>query len=108
VRIAWIHIKQKGVVTVGQGQQQILNASEEVLNTDTSRRCQLRSVVRTLLCACVLALVPYDSVFTQAPAAERWGYDARIRPTRPGTSYPLAGLAMLRGGLRLAHLARRV
>jgi hypothetical protein len=57
VRIAWIQIKQKGVVTVCQGQQQILNASEEVLNTDTSRRCQLRSVVRTLLCACVVALV---------------------------------------------------
>ena len=56
MRIAWIQIKQKGVVTVCQGQQQILNASEEVLNTDTSRRCQLRSVVRTL-CACVVALV---------------------------------------------------
>jgi len=80
VRIAWIHIKQKGVVIVCQGQQQILNASEEVLNTDTSRHCQLRSVVRTLLCACVVALVPYDSVFGQAPATERWEYDARIRP----------------------------
>ena len=71
-----------------QGQQQIFNASEEVLNTDTSRRSQLRSVVRTLLFACLVALVPYDSVFAQAPATERWGYDARIRPDRPGTSYP--------------------
>ena len=37
---------------------------------------------------CVVALVPYDSVFAQAPATERCGYDARIRPDRPGTSYP--------------------
>jgi tetratricopeptide (TPR) repeat protein len=63
-------LKQKGVVTVCQEQQQIFNASEEVLNTATSRRCQLRSVKRTLLCACVVALVPYGSVFAQAPCME--------------------------------------
>ncbi len=64
MRIAWIHIKQKGVVTVCQGQQQILNASEEVLNTDTSRRSQLRSVVRTLLCACVFTTFTWKAAET--------------------------------------------
>jgi tetratricopeptide (TPR) repeat protein len=91
MRIAWIHIKQKGVVTVCQGQRQILNASEQVLNTDTSRRCQLFSVVRTLLCACVVALMPYGSVFAQAPAMERSEYDAQIGPDRPGARYPHLG-----------------
>src|SRR6476661_8841772 len=80
-----------GVVTVCQGQQQILNASEEVLNNDTSPRCQLRSVVRTFFCAWVVALVPYGSVFAQAPSMEHWGHDAQIRPDgpdRPGAIYP--------------------
>ena len=88
MRITWIHIKQKGVVTVCQGQQQILNASEHVLNSATSRRSQLRGVKRTLLCACVVTLVPYESVFAQAPCMERWEYDAQIRLDRPGTIYP--------------------
>jgi tetratricopeptide (TPR) repeat protein len=70
---------------MGQGQQQILNASEEVSNTVTSRHCQL---VRTLLCACAAALVPYGSVFAQTSCMERWGYDAQIRLDRPGTIYP--------------------
>jgi hypothetical protein len=91
VRIAWIHVKQKGVVTVCQAQQQILKASEQVLNTDTSRRCQLRSVVGILLCACVVALVLYGSVFAQAPSMERWGYDAQFGPDRPGAIYPHLG-----------------
>ena len=48
---------------MGQAQQQ--------LNNDTSRRRQLRSVVRILFCACVVALGPYGSAFGQAPEPPR-------------------------------------
>jgi tetratricopeptide (TPR) repeat protein len=84
-------LKQKGVVTVCQAPQHILKASEQVLNPDTSRRCQLRSVVRTLLCACVVVLVPNASVFAQAPYMERRGHDAQFGPDRPGAIFPNPG-----------------
>src|SRR5439155_6005961 len=66
----------------------ILNTSEQVMNFGSSRRCRLRSVVGTLLCAYVVALPPYGSVFAQAPSKERWEYDAPIGPDRPGAIYP--------------------
>jgi tetratricopeptide (TPR) repeat protein len=75
---------------MSHAQQQILNAREKVLNTDPSRHRQLRSEVRTLLWACVAALVPYGTVFAQAPV-ERWGRDAQFGPGRPGAIYPQLG-----------------
>ena len=71
-----------------QGREQIFNAREEVLSAAASRRCQLRSVVRTCLCAWMVALVPHGSAFGQAPSMEQSGYDAQIGPDRPCTIYP--------------------
>ena len=57
------------------------------MNVSSSRHCR-RNVVGTLLSACVVALVPYGSVFAQAPSMERSEYDAQIGPDRPGAIYP--------------------
>jgi tetratricopeptide (TPR) repeat protein len=70
-----------------QARQSILDASEQVLNTPTTRRSQLSSATRTLLCAGVVALVPYGSVFAQATCRERRGHDEQIRLDRSGTIY---------------------
>lgn len=57
------------------------------MNVSSSRHCR-RSVVGTLLCACVVALVPYESVFAQAPSMKRWEYDAQIGSDRAGAICP--------------------